>query len=188
MTVSYDNIYEDENFFGEPYPELIEFFAGYPEKGQVLDLGCGQGRNAIALARLGYAVTGIDISEVGIGQMNQAGKAESLNLDGEVGDMYRFEEFDQYDFILLDSIFHFTKKEKEKEVRLVQKIVSRAEPGCLIVICIQDTRNKVKILNQAIDFDGKLNRHADRKFKYVFEDDDSGHMSESDCRMVIAEK
>lgn len=31
MTVTYDKYYQTENLFGEPYPELIEFFAEYPE-------------------------------------------------------------------------------------------------------------------------------------------------------------
>jgi len=74
VTVTYYKYYEAENLFGEPYPELIEFFAEYPRKRKVLDLGCGQGRDAIALARLGYSVTGIDNSRVGIDQMNEIGQ------------------------------------------------------------------------------------------------------------------
>lgn len=35
----------------------------FPPSGRVLDLGCGPGREAIALARLGYDVVGADISE-----------------------------------------------------------------------------------------------------------------------------
>lgn len=82
MSVTYDKYYLTENLFGKPYPELIEFFADYPRKGKVLDLGCGQGRDAIALARLGYSVTGIDNSKVGIDQMNQFGQNENLDLVG----------------------------------------------------------------------------------------------------------
>ncbi|MCB0845307.1 MAG: methyltransferase domain-containing protein, partial [Bacteroidetes bacterium] len=80
MKVPYDKYYLTENLFGKPYPELIEFFSQNPQKGKVLDLGCGQGRDAIALARLGYSVTGIDNSKVGIEQMNQVAQTEKLNL------------------------------------------------------------------------------------------------------------
>ncbi len=76
MTASYDKHYQTENLFGEPYPELIDFFTAYPERGKLLDLGYGQGRNAIPLARMGYEVTGIDISRVGIEQMNKVVRAE----------------------------------------------------------------------------------------------------------------
>ena len=76
MNIAYDKYYQSENLFGDPYPELVEFFAKYPQKGKILDLGCGQGRDAIALARLGYSVTGVDSSKVGIDQMIQVSQNE----------------------------------------------------------------------------------------------------------------
>ena len=84
MTVPYDKYYQTENLFGKPYPELIEFFAEYSKRGKVLDLGCGQGRDAITLARLGYTVVGIDKSKVGVEQMNRIAEAESLTVTGKV--------------------------------------------------------------------------------------------------------
>lgn len=188
MTVTYDKYYQTENLFGEPYPELIEFFTEYPKKRKLLDLGCGQGRDAISLARLAYSVTGIDNSKVGIDQMNQIGQVENLNLVGQVGDIYAFDCFNEFDIILLDSMFHFTKKDKEKEIGLIKKIISDLRNGSLIVVCIQDKGDKVEILNKAIDFEKKLKRLTDKDFKYVFEDKDSGHKSETDYRMIIVEK
>lgn len=184
MTVTYDKYYQAENLFGEPYPELIEFFAEYHKKGKVLDLGCGQGRDAIALARLGYSVTGIDNSQVGIDQMNQIGKDENLNLVGQVRDIYAFDRFSEFDIILLDSMFHFAKKDKEKEIGLIKKIISDLRNGSLIVICIQNTGNKVQMLNKAIDFEKKRKRLTDKDFKYVFEEKESGHKSETNYRMI----
>lgn len=188
MTVTYDKYYQTEDFFGEPYPELIGFFSKYPKKGKLLDLGCGQGRDAIALARLGYSVTGIDNSKVGIDQMNRIGKVENLNLIGQVGDIYAFDQFDRFDSILLDSMFHFVKKDKKKELGLIKRIVSQLRKGSLLVICIQDTGNKVQILNQAIDLEKKVKRLADKKFKYTFEEEESGHTSKTDYRMLVFEK
>ena len=62
----YDDYYKTENLFGEPYKELVAFFKKYPLKGKLLDIGCGQGRNAIPLAKIGYQVTEIDIAKFGI--------------------------------------------------------------------------------------------------------------------------
>lgn len=188
MTVTYDKYYQTENLFGAPYPELIEFFTKYPKKGKLLDLGCGQGRDAIALALLGYDVMGVDNSKVGIDQMNNIGKTKNLTLVGQVADIYDFDQFAAFDIILLDSMFHFAKNDKEKEVRLIQKIISGIKNGCLIVICIQDTGNKVEILNQSISFEKPLKRLVDKKFKYTFEDAESGHKSETDYRMIAVEK
>lgn len=188
MTIAYDKYYRTDNLFGDPYPELIEFFAAYPVKGKVLDLGCGQGRNAIALARLGYSVTGIDQSRVGIDQMNMVGKKESLDIVGMVQDIHAIQDYEDFDIILLDSMFHFTVKDKRKEIDLIKKVMSSIRKGGIMVICIQDSGNKVDVLNKVLALDKRLKISLNRGFKYVFQDKASGHRSETDYRMVVVEK
>lgn len=188
MKNPYDKYYQTENLFGEPYPELIDFFSNYKNKGKVLDLGCGQGRDAIALSRLGYEVTGIDNSKVGIEQMNQIAKDENLKLFGQVSDIYTFDNFHEFDIILLDSMFHFNKKDKEKEIGLIKKIVYEIRIGCILVFCIQDTGTKVKQLIKAIDFENKINRILDKNFKYIYEEKETGFKSETDYKMLVFEK
>lgn len=90
MTKTYDKYYTTENLFGDTSSELLEFFSSFPEKGKVLDLGCGQGRDAIPLARMGFEVTGIDSSKVGIEQMLRIGAIEKLKLKGLITDLYGF--------------------------------------------------------------------------------------------------
>ena len=123
MKVPYDKYYQTENLFGNPYPELLRFFEENSSLGKVLDLGCGQGRNAIALARLGYNVTGVDHSKVGIEQMDRVSQSEDLKLVGQVKDIYTYENYAEFDFILLDSMFHFTKKDREKESELFSGVL-----------------------------------------------------------------
>ena len=71
---------------------------------------------------------------------------------------------------------------------LIQKIVSEVSVGSLVVVCIQDTGNKVELLNRAIDVEKRRKRIADRAFKYTFEDSASGHTSETEMRMIAIEK
>ncbi|GAA0877162.1 hypothetical protein GCM10009119_01300 [Algoriphagus jejuensis] len=188
MTATYDKYYQTENLFGEPYPELVDFLAEYPKKGKLLDLGCGQGRDAIVSARLGYEVLGIDNSKVGIDQMNQIGQTENLSLIGQVGDIYAFDQFVEFDIILLDSMLHFTKKDKEKEVGLIKRIVADLKKGSLLIVCIQDIGNKVQVLNQSIDSENTRIRLVEKNFKYTFEDSVSGQKSETEYRMIVVEK
>jgi len=56
---------------------LLGSFGEFSPK-SFLDLGCGNGRNAIPLARMGYEVIGMDISEVALNQAR-----EKLELEGE---------------------------------------------------------------------------------------------------------
>lgn len=188
MTLPYNKYYQTKNLFGEAYPELIQFFVAYPNRGKILDLGCGQGRDAIALARLGYAVTGIDNSKVGIEQMNQISQNENLNLKGQVCDIYSYNRFVQFDIVLMDSMFHFSKKDKKKEIELIKKIISAVKTGSLLVFCIQNTGDKIQILNQIIDSEKIQKRLADKGFKYTFEDRASRHKSETNYKMIVIEK
>lgn len=140
------------------------------------------------MARLGYSVTGIDISQVRIDQMNKIAEIENLDLEGQVGDIFSLDRFDEFDIVLLDSMFHFAKKDKEKEIALIKRIVSDIKNGSIVIVCIQETGDKVQILNQAIDFEKQLPRLADKKFTYMFEDKDNGHKSETGYRMIVNEK
>ena len=61
--------YEDraETFFAETVevdmaPLYARFLAHIPSGGQILDAGCGSGRDALAFRRLGYAVTAFEAS------------------------------------------------------------------------------------------------------------------------------
>ena len=46
---TYDKHYQQENYFGNPYPELMSFFRSYPYRGTLADLGAGQGRDSIVI-------------------------------------------------------------------------------------------------------------------------------------------
>jgi len=49
-----------------PEPLLIEALGHAPPQGRALDVACGRGRHAIALARRGYSVDAVDVSPVGL--------------------------------------------------------------------------------------------------------------------------
>jgi SAM-dependent methyltransferase len=49
--------------------------------GRALDVGMGQGRNALYLASLGWRVTGIDISDEGLRQAREAAVARKLTIE-----------------------------------------------------------------------------------------------------------
>jgi len=142
--VAYDDHYKAQNYFGNPYPGLLEFFTNYQPKGVVLDLGCGQGRDALALGELGYKVIGIDHSSVGINQLNKEAGKRKIEVEGIVGNVYDYRISKDVDFVLLDSMLHFYKSDLIKEIEFVNKILTELKTDGVFVNCILkgDAREK----------------------------------------------
>ncbi len=146
MSVEYDKHYQKENYFGTPYSELNIFFDSLSRDLKILDLGSGQGRDAIAIGRLGFSVLGVDISEVGIKQMNEIAKIEQLKVTGIVQDLNQFEDTKEFDIVLIDSILHFYKKDVMNETKLLNRIIQNMKNRALLVIFMQKNKEREKIL------------------------------------------
>jgi len=60
--INYEKEFQNSrNVCGEPFPEIVEFFENYDDEcAIVLDSGCGQGRDALFIARKGHSVLGVD--------------------------------------------------------------------------------------------------------------------------------
>jgi 2-polyprenyl-3-methyl-5-hydroxy-6-metoxy-1,4-benzoquinol methylase len=147
---SYDDYYQDRNYFGNPYPELIEYFKTLDRHLKIIDLGCGQGRDTLALGRLGFHVTGVDISKVGIDQMNDIAKKENLDVSGIVEDYQRINYINAFDVVLMDSMFHFYKKDIEKETEILVNILNQLKVGGRFVTIMQKNIKRVSILKNII--------------------------------------
>ncbi len=58
---------------------------------RALDLACGEGRNAVWLAKRGWRVTGVDFSEVGIEKARRLERAHGVHVDWVVADLLDYE-------------------------------------------------------------------------------------------------
>jgi len=148
--VEYDKYYKEENYFGKAYTGLIDYFKNYSEKGTVLDLGCGQGRDSLELAKLGYKVTGVDISVVGINNMLAESKRLNLDIIGLVEDIYTFSTINQYDIVLLDSMFHFYKNDREKETNFLIKILEEMKSSSVLCNLLLKSKSNEKYIKSII--------------------------------------
>jgi 2-polyprenyl-3-methyl-5-hydroxy-6-metoxy-1,4-benzoquinol methylase len=153
---SFDGVFfrqfdKEKEYFGSPYPKLVNFFKAYDKESRVLDLGCGQGRDALFLGRLGYQVRGVDISKVGIRQMNQKAKEENLDVIGEISDIYEYPITDVYDIVLLDSMVHFYKNDKAKESNLIKRIATELKVGGIFFNCMLKGTKREKHLKNILN-------------------------------------
>lgn len=95
--------------------------------GVALDVGMGQGRNALYLAKRGWTVTGFDPSEVGVRQAREAAAKTGLTLTALV---QRSQEFDwgtdRWDLIVL-TYFPGVRQH-------APQIVQGLRPGAVVVV------------------------------------------------------
>ncbi len=98
----FDEIYAQgpDHFGTEPSKILGRFHGLIRPGGRVLDIGVGQGRNAIFLARLGFEVDGIDTSEVGLAAVRETASEEDLPIELHHGDAMTFSPGRAYDAVL----------------------------------------------------------------------------------------
>lgn len=88
MKAWYEELYEDfEKYHAEPYVQntraevdFVEQELGHDRTRRILDVGCGNGRHTLELARRGYPVVGVDLSESMLEQGRQQAEAEGLEV------------------------------------------------------------------------------------------------------------
>jgi len=69
---------------------------------RALDVGCGEGRNAVWLATKGWAVTGVDFSTVGLEKARQLAEAQAVEVEWVPADLRTYHPARQdYDLVIV---------------------------------------------------------------------------------------
>ena len=106
--------FEDESFWNGLYPFMFserKFDMAEDEvrglldlvslrEGDVLDLACGPGRHAVALAKNGFRVTGVDLSPFLLQKANSLASAESADVEWVQDDMRYFVRPGAFDLVV----------------------------------------------------------------------------------------
>lgn len=66
-------------------------YRDFIDKGKILDLGVGTGRNSLLFSAIGYEVEGVDISEDNIKKYLDKSKELNFNVKGRVEDIRNIE-------------------------------------------------------------------------------------------------
>jgi SAM-dependent methyltransferase len=108
----------------EPNP-FLKKYARFPGRGRALDLACGEGRNAVFLAKRGWEVDAVDISPVGLKKAGWLAKeaAVKVNLIRADLDSYPIGK-EKYD---LFAVFYFWDR------RLIPRIKGGLKKGGWVI-------------------------------------------------------
>ena len=128
----------------------MEFFSNIVNKGKLLDAGCGQGRNAVRLSILGYSVTALDVCDLGLRYVKEDAKINNVNIEVIREDMYKFKRYKEYDFVLMDSILHFYKNDKDRETLFLKRVIKEMNPGSYFCNCMLKQKQKENYLKRII--------------------------------------
>lgn len=87
-----DRFSEPGYAYGEqPNDFLVEAAKHFPARGDALSLCEGEGRNAVYLARLGFRVTAVDFSEVGLAKARALAEKHGVTIVTVVADLADFD-------------------------------------------------------------------------------------------------
>jgi 2-polyprenyl-3-methyl-5-hydroxy-6-metoxy-1,4-benzoquinol methylase len=117
----------DIGFNRRPNAFLLKSVQG-KTPGTALEIGMGQGRNTIAMARLGWDVTGIDISDEGIRQAVAEAKKQNVNIHAVLADADNFDYgIARYDLI-------YATFEHQIVTDNAAKIIAALKPDGMVVV------------------------------------------------------
>jgi 2-polyprenyl-3-methyl-5-hydroxy-6-metoxy-1,4-benzoquinol methylase len=106
----------------------------------VLDVGCGEGKNAVHYSKLGASVLAIDISDLAIRNGRALWPTEQIRW--EVADARTFEfDFRKYDLAIAYGLLHCL--DNEREIRAIsKKIIEATAHGGHNLICAFNSRKQ----------------------------------------------
>lgn len=125
-------------FGGYPDAKVVDTIAqlGEPSTVPVLDIGAGTGRNSIALAKAGYPVDALELTQVLTERLVETAKTEHLPLNVIWGDIFSSNlilPLAPYKFIILAEVIasHFRSGEQVRQ--LMHKLCEILQPGGMIL-------------------------------------------------------
>lgn len=125
--------------------EFIEKAVGLKPNDHILDLCCGDGRHAVALAQRGYRLTGLDLDAAMLRDAAQAAERAGVKVQWILGDMRDIPGISEYDVVLnLFTAFGYFESDEEDQ-KVLEGIARSLKPGGRLFL---NTVNREWLLRQ----------------------------------------
>ena len=139
--VEWDARYSDGEgtmWSGRPNGRLVVEVADLPP-GRALDVGCGEGADTIWLARRGWTVTAIDISEVAISRARESAERAGVAVEWLCGDALST-SFPARSFDLVS--MHYPALPKAAGEAALRTLLDTVRPGGLLLAVYHDLNDE----------------------------------------------
>jgi len=192
---NYGKKYDDETFISGTKEEcdFIEAEINFDKLLKILDVGCGTGRHSIELAKRGYKVTGIDLSDSLLEKAKEKALKENLKVKFIKHDARKLEFNKEFDVAILICEGAFSLMETDEMNFDILKGVSRSlrHNGKFIFTTLNGL---FPLYNSASDFCNTNSAEGNAQYKnskfdlmtfrdyYIIEvEDDSGNKKSLEC-------
>ena len=121
----YDERYNSENYYWGITPNTMcyEIMRIKPpvKPYRVLDIGCGEGKDAVFLAKNGYMVSAFDIAETGLEKARKLAEDSGVQVDFFKADILEYEPSTTFDIIYSSGTLHYLPQSRRAEFILKLK-------------------------------------------------------------------
>ena len=147
--MNYEELFKNnKSIFGDSPTPVVKHVANIYLKnhkgGRFLDIGAGQGRDSLYLAKLGFNVLAVDISEEACKQIST--KANEIDLNNIKVENTRIEDLiikkNSYDIISCINLLHFL--EKDVAISSIKNMISGLKKNGFIIIKLFIKKNGFK--------------------------------------------
>lgn len=142
-------------------PIVRTFLESIPSGSSVLDLGGGQGRDAIPAARLGHVVTVVDIASSGLHQIEGVAGREGLAVSTVLQDIAAYEPASEFDVVLLDRVLHMLPEPATRQSLLTRAAGWVKTDGHIVVSDTRSNRALIRACFSEADWDTIARRGDD---------------------------
>jgi SAM-dependent methyltransferase len=189
--LKYDNEVFTQGTLGEC--DFIEAEAGYNKHYRILDIGCGTGRHSIELAKRGYTITGIDLSDSQLNRAKQKAAEQGLQIEFQNYDARNLPFSNEFDLAVMicEGAFPLMETDEMNYLILQNAAKSLKQNGKLILTTlnglfplfhsVKDFLDSQKEEGNATCADNSFDLMTFRDSSITTVEDDSGYKKELDC-------
>ena len=162
ITAYFDGVYgRHERFWWRQQDRYAKHGSAYPyslltqmtlrvlegkQPGRALDLGAGEGADAIRLALLGYQVDAVEISHVAAAKIRAFAAEAGVGVNVAVADVAEFQPEGHYDVVLCNGVLHYV----EAKATVVRAMQAATCPGGINVVSLWSSYTSVPDCHQLV--------------------------------------